>query len=578
MLVTFTKKAADEMVERLGKLPFMTKELAKKVTAGTFHSIFLSILRQNRETREIWASSKSREIAIKTILRKLGIDKNYEPEVILSQISNYKNKLIDVDHAPQEDRNQLEFALIWREYERQKQENNFIDFDDMLLECYKLFLNQPDVLDKIRNQYDYILVDEFQDTNLSQYELIKMIAHPKNNLFVVGDDFQVIYSFNGARSENILKFANTYPNAKIIPLEINYRSTDQIVGLGNSVIAGNVNQMKKNVFSVKPSDIIPEFIQPDTAENEAEHIADQIEEAIQSGQNKYKDFAVLYRNNSNSRAIYDELLVRKLPFTIYGAEDIFYETSTVKPIIAYLKLSLNPKDSKSIERILPTLYLGKDKLKYISGQQLKNPTSSPIEHVLGSGLKPFQASKVREKIEMIKRLKNYHPVSAIKMVRGDYEKYLIGEDDGSDTTTLHKEIICETLDELESAAKRHQSVEQFIEFINMVVKNNKIQKEMQKNPDADSIKLMTLHRAKGLEFEKVFILHCSEGVLPHKSALEQCKDIIAEDDYNAMEEERRLMYVGITRAKQCLTISSPQMYRGKFVEPSRFIQPYIQAK
>lgn len=575
MLLTFTKKAAEEMIERLGKLPNMSRDVANKVTAGTFHSVFLSILRQNGIDQEIWSSTKSKEITIKTIQRKLGLDE-MEPEVVLSQISSYKNLLIDVEDAPKEDRYQRDFILIWQEYESHKIKNKLIDFDDMLILTHKLFKSNPEILEKVRNKFDYILIDEFQDTNHAQFELAKMIAYPKNNLFVVGDDFQLIYSWNGAKSENILNFKEYYPDVKIIPLEINYRSSDYIVGLGSDIIKDNTKQMKKNVYSVKSNNVKPAFIQSMSAEEEAANIVDQIQEAVTNKETKYKEYAILYRNNSNARAIFDELLIRKIPFVQFGSDIIFYEDPVVKPVLSYLRLTLKPNDTKSIEQILPTLYLKKDLVKHISREQMKNPISHPIEHALSSDMKPFQVNKVREKINLIKRLTNYKPIVAIKTIREDYERYLIGDDD-SEEKTLHKEIIKETLDELEASSARFETIEEYISFVNAVIRNSIIQKEMQKNPNSDSVKLMTIHRSKGLEFERVFIIHCSEDIIPSAVALEECKDVIPGDNgYDPLEEERRLMYVGITRAKEYLTISSIQMYRGRVLEPSRFIKKYIK--
>ncbi|MFL1672592.1 UvrD-helicase domain-containing protein [Paenibacillus dendritiformis] len=851
LLLTFTNKAATEMVERIGRLSDMSKEEADNITAGTFHSVFLSILRQNGVTKEIWSSGKAKEITIKTILRKLGMEKFFEPEVILGQISSYKNKLINIKNAPQETKYQKDFVLIWKEYERHKEQNQLIDFDDMLLLTYELFKEKPEVLEAARNKFHYILVDEFQDTNLAQYELVKMIAWPRNNIFAVGDDFQCqpegtqvltsegyvpiekldpnshklvsydhgksvvigfkngysfkkasreydgqiakikvdgkesrstpehkwlvkwtqrakekthvvylmkqgekfrigwcklfstkgafhlgvrsniekadaawilkatddrteasmwesylstkygiplitfepvnnaihynketidkvfklcekflpqraakcleelgrdlnfpiwtpdkafgqrggksimevetcnlisglfnipvhlsgkkavwtpievthehykgtvyslevekyhlyiadgmvthncIYGFNGARSENMLKFKTVFPDAKVIPLEINYRSTDYIVGLGTDIINKNTEQMKKNVLSVKSSNNKPNFREFMTAEEEASFLVNEIEDLVKSKKQEYKDIAILYRNNSNSRAVFDELLIRKIPFVQFGGNQLFYEDAIVKPVIAYLRLSLKPSDSKSIEQILPTLYLKKDLIKYIGSQQLKNPLNNPIEHLLNYNLKPFQLNKVREKIGMIKRLSNYKPVIAINMIREDYEKYLLGEENEA-TTTLHKEILKETLNELVSSSARFETIEEYIGFINQVIKNSIIQKEMQKNPNSDSLKLMTIHRSKGLEFNRVYIIHCSEGVIPSAVALEECKDVFTNDvNYNALSEERRLMYVGVTRAKENLTVSSLRLHRGKPVEPSRFIQKYI---
>ncbi len=576
LLLTFTNKAAKEMKERVNKVfPNLALQI-NNVTSGTYHSVFLDILRKKGDTREIWSSSKSKEITIKTILRTLGIEKNYQSENILSLISHYKNNLMGLDDIPNKKKPEKEFYNIFQKYEEHKRNSGLMDFDDMLFDTYTMFKRNPKTLNEVRNQFKYIMIDEGQDNNELQFELVKMIALPENNIFLVADDDQTIFSFNGAKSENVLNFDQTYSNAEIITLDTNYRSTDTILGLANYVIKDNLNRREKVSQSVKPSNIHPVFITPNSVEDEANEIVNQIRESVSNGTHKYSDYAILHRTGSNARAIFEELLLQDIPFLNYNAEEVFYENSIVKPIVSYLRLTFDGKDIKAIGDVLPTLYLGKDKLEYIKSKQKKDKIEHPMEHLLSAGLKPFQHNKLSEKIRQIQRLKNIRPIVAIRSLREDYEQFLIG-DDNETTTTLHREIIRETISELESASKKFSSNQDFIEYIDKIIKNTRIQKEIQKKGNiSDAVNLMTLHKSKGLEFRHVFLISMCDGVLPHKSALETCTDVIASNDnFSPLEEERRLLYVGITRAQEELTISVPQTFRNKPAEPSRFLVEFI---
>jgi DNA helicase-2/ATP-dependent DNA helicase PcrA len=575
LLLTFTNRAAKEMKERAHRLfPEMKNEI-NKIVSGTYHSVCLGILREHGDTREVWSSGKSKEITIKTILRSLGIDKHYEPENILSLISHYKNNLMGLEDVPMKKSSDKEFCNIFQKYEEHMKKSSLMDFDNMLFDTYKLFMTKPEILKKIQNRFKYIMIDEGQDNNHSQFELAKMIALPENNIFLVADDDQTIFSFNGAKSENVLNFDKIYPDAEIIYLDTNYRSVDTILGLANTVISKNTNRREKVSQSVTPSDIYPRFISPLSVEEEASQIVREIKQAVENGHN-YSEFAILHRTSSNARAIFEELILEEVPFLNYGSEEVFYENSVVKPLISYLRLTIEPKNMKAVADVLPTLYLGKDKLKYIETQQSKKSIDRPIEHLLTSEIKPFQRSKVSDRLRLINRIGNMKPIIAIRTLREDYEHFLIG-DDSQITTTLFKEVIKETISELESSSKKYNTIHEFIEYIDKIIKNTRIQKEIQKKGSTtDTVKLMTIHKSKGMEYDHVFGISLNDGILPHKSALEECTDIItSSENYSGVEEELRLLYVLITRAKTFLTLSIPKTLRGVAARPSRFLSEFV---
>ncbi len=431
------------------------------------------------------------------------------------------------------------------------------------------------------------MVDEFQDTNYLQYELIKMIVKPHGNLIVVGDDDQTIYSFNGARNEFILNFQQQYPEANTVTLDINYRSVSSIVGLGNEVIRRNVERKHKTLQSTKRSSCIPLFTTPSTTDEEASIVITHIQSQIEEGNRQYKDYAILHRTASSSRAMFEQLIVHNIPFTLHTMGDqSFYEQWVVKPVIDHLRLSLDPQNMDAIEGILNTFYVNKDRgMAYIHSQEAMKRKEYPLIHLsMLPELKDYQKEKVKERMEQISHLREVKPANAIRQIRERfYDRFIEAND--RQKNTLHKETIKETLDELESSAKRFETIDSFIVFIDqMIVKQIELQ-QRKWDHDVDAISLMTIHRSKGLEFPVVFMIGVSEGILPHVSAIEADK---LEDPYTglerkekvsaAIEEERRLAYVAITRAQEELYISSPAYYRGKKAEVSRFILDVFPAE
>ena len=580
LLVTFTRKAAEEMKSRIELLDQSGQFISRKITAGTFHSIFLRILRSYGYNQKILSNEKYKHTIIKILLKEMKLQDAYQPETLLSILSGYKTKLVDLANLPEETPVEKEMKYIFLEYEMWKKKNHYIDFDDILVETYKLLNDQPTLLNTLQNRFRYIMVDEAQDMNKIQYQLIQMIARPQNNLALFGDDDQTIYSFNGAEREILLDFDKHYPNTKIVVLDTNYRSSETIVGLGNEVIRFNKARRPKQLKATKKeySNRSPYYSRPSTTEEEAEMVIRQIIQSVNKGERKYKDFAVLYRTHANSRAIYEQLIMKNIPVASFQQGEGFYQQSVIRPVIAYLRLSIAPNDMNSIETILPTLYLSRGEIKeHLEFQQLIEPLEQPIHHLLHlPNLKSYQKNQIEERIHLIEQLKNMKTVKAIQEIRKFYEKYLDADD--RKTLTLHKALIKELLDELEDSAKRFDKIEQFLSLVDQMAEKQVLMEQEKNDPNEDKVSLLSIHRAKGLEFPVIFMIGVSEGILPHESAIEadRLEDMMYEKkriskSLESIEEERRLAYVAITRAKEELFISSPTYYRGKKVEVSRFL-------
>ncbi|MFC7680436.1 UvrD-helicase domain-containing protein [Paenibacillus sp. GCM10028914] len=580
LLVTFSSKAAAEMKERIMNLPELDPRETTKVTARTFHSFFLYLLRTRGFRQEILSNSRHQQFIIKRILREMGLQDGYEAETLLSLWSAYRMNMIGLDELPGKTPAEIEQRQIFARYEAWKEENGQMDFDDILVLSFRLLTSDSRLLSSLQRRYRYVMVDEFQDTGLLPYELLKMIVQPHKNLMVVGDDDQTIYSFNGARNEFILEFDQTYPGAKVVTLDVNYRSFSSIVGLGNEIIRENKRRRTKKLQSTRKSESVPLYLRPGDPDEEAELILKHISEAVSTGVRGYSDYAILYRTSNNSRAVFEQLVMKEIPFIHYEQGDLFYEQWVVKPVMDYLRLSLNRRDFKSMEGILNTLYINRDKgMAFIHEKDAPRPKKGPLSHLISyPGLKDFQVEQIRERSKLIKTLKGMEPVDAIREIRlRFYDKFL--EADGGHDITMHKEFIQEGLDELEASAKRFKDVPSFISFVDRLIEIHKEMAVRKKDDSADAVKLMTIHKAKGLEFPAVCLIGASEGILPHTSSLEaehmdDTHPLTSKQDKSgaALEEERRLAYVAVTRARDELIISSPAFYRGRKVEVSRFLQ------
>lgn len=579
LLVTFSKKAADEMKERIAQLPGIDMSITQNIQARTFHSFFLAILRKHGVQQDILGETRHQHIVMKKILREMGLQDTYQPETLFSLLSAYKMQMVGVDQLPEKTEEEKELKEIFSQYEKWKDKNDKIDFDDVLLRAYQLLQQKPSLLHSLQKRFLYVSVDEFQDTNMVQYELIKMIVKPHQNLMIVGDDDQTIYSFNGARNDFILNFDKLYPNAKTITLDINYRSTSSIVGLGNEIIQYNTRRKKKTLKATKKDGITPRYMSPKNTDDEAEKILSHILREVANGKRRYRDIAILYRSSNNNRAILEQLIQHDIPFIDFGGDESFYDHWLVKPVLDHLRLALNRRDFEAIEGVLPTLYINREQgLQFILDQDTVQKKKWPLIHLLSlKDIKDYQKEKIMERLKCIKSLESMTPLNAIQHIRREfYDQFL--ETNKRHKLTHHKEIIRETLDELESSAKRFNTLGEFLSFITVVTEKRQEMKQRKQDNQTDAIQLMTIHKSKGLEFPVVFLISASEGNMPHSSAIDADRmgDLYAnlidsEKVSTALEEECRLAYVAVTRAQEELIISTPFMYRGKKAEASRFI-------
>ncbi|MEK3750991.1 UvrD-helicase domain-containing protein [Paenibacillus sp. FSL E2-8871] len=581
LLLTFSSKAAAEMRERIALLPGVSTADVARLQARTFHSFFLFFLRRQGLQQEIFSETRRQHILLKQIMRELGLPKDaYPPETVLSLLSSCKMNMGTVEDLPEGTTAEKEMKSILEIYEQWKQDNFKIDFDDVLLIAYRMLKERPELLQELQMRYLYVMVDEFQDTNALQYELVKMVAHPQHNLMVVGDDDQTIYSFNGARSEFILEFEKLYPGARVITLDINYRSGPAIVGLGNGIIKHNTRRRSKTLQAAKGSGSQPRYMRPQTADEEAEQMIEHILNEVSSGKREYSDFAMLYRASSSNRAVLELLLLRDIPYIDYGEGQLLYEHWLISPVVDHLRLSLNRRNFAAMENILPTLYMNREKgMNHIRQMEARQPKQGPLIHLLSMpGMEDFKGTKLRDRLDLIRNIRELTPIQAIRQIRTQFYDYFI-EANERHQATLHRETLKEMLDELESSAARFDSIPAFLDFIDNVTERNEHNRQPGTKEQGNRIALMTIHKSKGLEFPVVFLIGASEGILPHSSALEgdRLKDrklaagSSGASSLAALEEERRLAYVAVTRAREELFISSPAQHRGKKAEVSRFM-------
>lgn len=571
LLITFTRKASEEMRQRISALPGVEKAQANSLTAGTFHSIFLKLLRSLGYTQKIMNSERHKQIIMKTILRKMNSTQSSLPEIMLSSISSCKVKMVEPEDLPQEKETE-ELKKAYEEYEAWKSSNGYMDFDDILVFTYREFNKNPLLLEKMQKRFQYVLVDEFQDTNPIQYELIKCVASPQNNLFVVGDDDQVIYSFNGANSSIILEFDKTYPEAMVVTLDTNYRSTPAIVGLGNHVIKHNQYRRSKWMNATNKEGCKPSYARPATTEDEASLVLEHIREQDR----EWKDIAILTRTYTNARALFEQLVEQDIPFNAHGMKQVFYEQSIIKGMIDHLRLAYENDNLDATAAILPSLFINQESgMRHIEMENFIEPLHFPLQHLTSwKTLRDFQKKAIEKRIKLIKEAKRHHPQKAIQLLREDYMKHLDNAND--ETITVHKTTLKEMMDELEFSSSRFQTLPEFLAYVDRII--HRFNEHKKKPNEKNALSLLSIHQAKGLEFPIVYLIGASETILPHVSALTSMKDkeasqkqLYIKNPSADMEEERRLCYVAITRAKEELYMSSPEKHLGKQTPVSRFL-------
>lgn len=568
MLVTFTAKAAAEMKRRITQYPGMSASRVNQLIAGTFHSIFYRIL--SFHEREKWTSDKllkkdwQREQILKEAGRKLQLDeKEFAYDLALQQIGLWKNTMIMPNEVKPESPWEEKVALLYKDYESAKDRQSMFDFDDMLLGCYKLFKEQPALLENYQNRFQYFLIDEFQDINKVQYELVKMLSAKTGNVCAVGDDDQSIYSFRGSDPAYLLKFKNDFKNTKMILLNQNYRSPHEIVETANTVISANSIRHEKQMKAQFSGEMPPVLFHPYDEEEEATMIMTDIQERIEKGA-RPSQFAILFRTNAASRAVFERLANSSLPFRLDQDIESFYERFMVKGMLSFLRLSLNHDDSEAVKFILPSLFLKQAIFRDLQANSiLKDCTMLEALVHVKTGF-AFQEQKLKKLIPILTSLSSLSPVTAIERVEKDlgYQDFI--KKRGNEGNQLEKGS--DDIRDLKVAARNFKSVAAFIEHVDHMTAMNAEIKRSSKTI-SDAITLSTIHRAKGLEYENVYIIGTVDGSIPHDYALDSYRN----GDRIPLEEERRLLYVAVTRAQRNLFISVPQKRRGRNANPSRFL-------
>ncbi|OIJ10102.1 ATP-dependent DNA helicase Rep [Anaerobacillus arseniciselenatis] len=568
LLVTFTTKAAKEMKKRMASFSGITERDLQTLVVGTFHSIFYKMLMHHQgalwQPNKLLKSDWQREQIIKEASRELGIDeKEFAFDQALSQISYWKNHILKPSKVRAETDWDEKVKILYERYEQTKQATQHFDFDDMLLGCYELLIDNASLLEKYQQRFSYILVDEFQDINKVQYEIISLLAKKTQNLCVVGDDDQSIYSFRGSDPSYILNFETDFPKAKIVTLNCNYRSHHSIVSSATNVITNNKKRKTKKVVAMTENMKRPLQFYPFDEEEEATMIVTDIKEKIENGA-RPRDFVILYRTNSSARAIFERLVASSLPFYLEQDGEAFYRRRTVRKALAYLKLSLYPDDQEAIKELLGAMFIKQSSLRDLKALSILHDCSLLEAMTKLTDIQVFQQKKIKKMIPLFKQLRNFSAVEALEWVEKEMGLSDYIKKNGNEGNVIDKGS--DDLRDLKVAAASHDRVSDFLIHVDHMIAKSK---ELKGRPEnEDSIQLMTVHRAKGLEFKTVYILSAVEGSLPHDYSLEAYR----EGDLTPLEEERRLMYVAVTRAMENLYISIPQKRRGKRAHPSRFIR------
>lgn len=573
LAITFTNKAANEMKDRISKLLGLD---VSYLWIGTFHSICARILRMNID--KIGYSSnftiydtQDQRTLIRDIIKDLGYKDDINPRLAQSIISNAKNRSLDPEDFLKMNfymQNADEIAEIFKIYEKKKFEYNALDFDDLIEKVLELFSKDKEVLNYYQNKFDYIFVDEFQDTNNSQYELIKFIAGKNQNVVAVGDADQSIYSFRGADIRNILNFEKDFPGTKIIKLEQNYRSTTKILKTANELIANNLERKEKNLWTDNGDGADVIYKETSVESEESQFVIDTIRNLLAEGY-KESDIVILYRTNAQSRPFEEALLKNLVAYKVIGGLK-FYDRKEIKDLIAYLNILVNSKDDVSLKRIInePKRGIGDKSIENIENianshgiSMLDLITDSNFSVLLTDRLRNLSDKFYKPLEDIFKNVDKYQIVDLINEVL-DKTGYL---------RTLEKSLLVEdraridNINEFISSAADYQetnpddTLRDYLENLSLLSDIDKTEENL------ESVSLMTMHQAKGLEYPVVFIVGLDEGLFPSKRSL----------DEGNLEEERRLFYVGITRAEEKLFMTSSQVRRnyGKvtYYKPSRFI-------
>lgn len=578
MAITFTNKAAAEMRERVDKIVGFG---AESIWVSTFHSSCVRILRRHIEylgysTNFTIYDGDDQRTLMKQIFKRLDVDtKQFKERAVLSRISSAKDDMI----TPEEfelnaggDFREKKVAQIYKEYQKELKKNNALDFDDLIVKTVELFQNVPDVLNYYQERFRYIMVDEYQDTNMVQFKLVDLLAGKYRNICVVGDDDQSIYKFRGANIENILSFEKAFPGAKVIKLEQNYRSTQNILNAANGVIRNNRGRKDKTLWTANDEGNLVRFLQFDTAYEEAEAIVKDIRREKEETGREYSDFAVLYRTNAQSRLLEEKCILYSIPYRLVGGVN-FYQRKEIKDILCYLKTIANGQDDLAVQRIInvPKRGIGATSVGKVTIFASANGMSfyDALLRVRGIPTLGKAADKIGVFTEQMEDFKARLPEMSIKelieevLENTGYKKEIEAEGEIESETRLQniEELINKAVSYSEN--EENPTLDGFLEEVALVADVDNM------DESENRIVLMTLHSAKGLEFPYVYLSGLEDGLFPSSMS-------IMSDDKDAVEEERRLCYVGITRAREklTLTMARQRMTNGetRYSRASRFVE------
>ena len=579
LAITFTNKAAGEMRERIDDMVGYGSE---NIWVSTFHSTCVRILRRFIDhigfgTNFTIYDTEDQKTIMKDICKRLEIDtKMYKEKSLLAAISSAKDELISPEAyalRAQGDFRKMKEAAVYREYQQVLRKNNALDFDDLIVKTVELFQSDMEVLDYYQERFRYIMVDEYQDTNTAQFQLIKLLAGKYKNLCVVGDDDQSIYKFRGANIYNILNFEKEFPNAVTIKLEQNYRSTQNILNAANGVIANNVGRKAKRLWTENEEGEKIAFHQFETGFDEADYVAKDIRSKVREGMYHYGDCAVLYRTNAQSRLFEERFITASIPYKIVGGVN-FYSRREIKDLLAYLKTIDNAMDDLAVRRIInvPKRGIGATTLSRVQDYADENGLTfyNALKMAEEIGTIGRASAKIRPFVMLIQSMRSKLPYISVSELLQEIieETGYVRELEAENTEEAQQRM--ENIDELISKAVTYEESEEeptlsgFLEEVALVADIDSVDETQ------DYVVLMTLHSAKGLEFPQVYLAGMEDGLFPGFGA------ICAENPTAEIEEERRLAYVGITRAKDRLSISCARMrmIRGEtqYNKVSRFVK------
>ena len=556
LVITFTKAAAQEMQSR-----FQALSRQRGVTFGTFHAVFFHILKYayHYSAANILTEEKKYQI-LQRLLSESGLHFEDERETlseIASEISVVKNEQIPLEHYYSKSCPEEVFRGFYRKYEEMHRREGLLDFDDMMTMTYELLTQRADILAAWQRHYRYILVDEFQDINLLQYAILRLLADPERNLFIVGDDDQSIYRFRGAKPEIMLNFPKDYPDAKQIVLDRNFRSVASVIRAAQLVIRENTKRFAKRAVHVRKGQGQVDIREFSGQEHESLYLIKKVQESLAGGMPP-NEIAVLYRTNQGARPYAERLMEFNIPFEMRDALPNIYEHWIAKDLFAYLHLARERLDRAEFLQVMnrPKRYIARDAIdaKVISLETLRTYYED----------KDWMLDRI-DRLELdLRMLKDMAPYAAVNYIRYgmNYEEYL---QEYAKARRMKPEELTDILDEIQDGCRPFKTVEAWYEHLT-AYKERLLEQRGKKERDPDAITLATLHSAKGLEFQEVFLVDVNEGTIPHRKASMEAD----------LEEERRLFYVGMTRAKDRLHLFYVRERYGKRVEPSVFLEPLLE--